>query len=293
MHAGQLQEARATCQAAVSRKVDDAAIHGLLLEIAFAQRNQSEVDAQVVWSKDKPAEPFILLQKSLSEFARGDAQSAEALLAELVERYRQQGLNERADRMLGAAPRVEVELGRIAEARRRLNALPPLEGSTDIPVAMALSGLTSQADAILRREMQLYPNDTLWQNVRGPQIRAALAMAQNKPEQAIQFLEPGKPYDLRNYDLPAMRGEAYLAAKQPALAEVEFHKIIDHPGVEPLSPYFALAHLGVARALAQQRSIAASRLEYETFFGLWKGAGTGLPVLEQARKEYANLPRLS
>ncbi len=192
--------------------------------------------------------------------------------------------------MLGAAPRVEVELGRIDEARRRLHALPALEGSTDIPVALALTGQAAQAEAILRREMQLYPNDTLWQNVRGPQIRAALALAQKKPEQAIQALEPGRPYDLRTYDLPAMRGQAYLAAKQPALAEIEFHKIIDHPGVEPLSPNSALAHLGVARALAQQRNFAASRLEYETFFALWKDAPAGLPVLEQAHREYGSLP---
>jgi tetratricopeptide (TPR) repeat protein len=185
-----------------------------------------------------------------------------------------------------------VQLGRLDEARKRLAALPPIEGSTDIPVALALTGATAQADAILQREMQLQPTDTLWQDVKGPEIRAAIAIAQNKPDVAIQSLQRSIPYDLRNYDIPSLRGQAYLLAKQPDLAEAEFHKIVDHLGVEPLSSNFAMAHLGLARAYSMQNRQQDSRKEYETFFDLWKNADNDLPVLRQARVEYKQLGSL-
>jgi tetratricopeptide (TPR) repeat protein len=198
-------------------------------------------------------------------------------------------LTERANRLLGGTPRIEMQLGRIEEARKRLAALPPLQGSTDIPVALALTGATAQADAILQREMQLHPTDTLWQYVKGPEIRAAIAIVQNKPDVAIQSLQRTLPYDLRNYDVPTLRGQAYLMVRQPDLAEAEFHKIVDHPGIEPLSSNFALAHLGLARAYTMQNRQQDSLREYETFFNLWKDADTDLPVLHQARVEYKQL----
>jgi tetratricopeptide (TPR) repeat protein len=290
MHVGQFEQARATCEKAISLKIDDASIHGLLVEMAFARRDEDAVDEQVAWSRGKPAEPFILLQKMISEFGRGKVRSGEALLADLTEKYRKQGLNERADRMQGAVPRMEVMLGRVEQARTQLRALPPLSGSTDIPVALALTGQIPQAEAILANEIKLRPNGTMVQNDRAPQIRAAIALNQNKPQDAIQGLQRSLPYDLHTYDIPTLRGLAYLAAKQPAQAEGEFHKIVDHPGLDPLSDHFALAHLGLARALAEETNYAASRVEYESFFTLFKDADLDLPVLLQARKEYAELP---
>jgi tetratricopeptide (TPR) repeat protein len=289
MHLGQLDEAKATCQKAVALKIDDAFIHGLLFEIASAQHHPEEMSAQIAWSKGKSAEPSMLLNQALADYSQGKAHKAETEIDDLVDGYKKQGLTERANRLLGGTPRIEMQLGRIEEARKRLAALPPLQGSTDIPVALALTGATAQADAILQREMQLHPTDTLWQYVKGPEIRAAIAIVQNKPDVAIQSLQRTLPYDLRNYDVPTLRGQAYLMVRQPDLAEAEFHKIVDHPGIEPLSSNFALAHLGLARAYTMQNRQQDSLREYETFFNLWKDADTDLPVLHQARVEYKQL----
>ena len=90
--------------------------------------------------------------------------------------------------------------------------------------------------------------------------------------------------------MTAMRGRAYLAAGQPSLAAVEFHKIVDHPTVDPLShSNLPLAHLGLARASALLGDLAGSGDEYEKFFALWKDADQDLPVLRDARLEYARL----
>ena len=188
-------------------------------------------------------------------------------------------------------PRIEAEMGLIDDARKLLHSLPPINGSTDMPVAMAEVGEGLQAEAILRQNLEKFPDDTLWQNVKGPQIRVAIAMFRHEPEEAIEALRPGLPYDMRSFTLPAMRGRAYLAARHPSLAAIEFHKIIDHPTIEPLSHELPLAHLGLARADASLGDLAGSRDEYDRFFALWKDADPDLPVLKDARLEYAGLSR--
>lgn len=122
--------------------------------------------------------------------------------------------------------------------------LPPISGSTDIPVALAEVGDTAQAAAILREDLRKFPEDTLWQYTRGPQIEAA----------------------------------------------VEFHKIVDHPTLEPRSHDLPLAHLGLARACVLQGDTAGARDEYEKSFALWKDADKDLPVLKAAHLEYSKLP---
>ena len=72
-------------------------------------------------------------------------------------------------------------------------------------------------------------------------------------------------------------------------AAVEFQKILDHRGIEPLSPLYPLAHVGLARAAALSGDTAMSRKEYQDFFALWKDADADLPILIQAKKEYEQL----
>ena len=75
----------------------------------------------------------------------------------------------------------------------------------------------------------------------------------------------------------------------PGLAAIEFRKIIEHPGMDPLSFNIPLAHLGLARALGMQGDSAGSRGEYEKLFAFWKDADADLPVLLDAKREYAKL----
>jgi hypothetical protein len=84
-------------------------------------------------------------------------------------------------------------------------------------------------------------------------------------------------------------GRAYLANKQPDLAEAEFHKILDHPGIEPLSYNYPLAQLGVARALAAQGKTVEAGFAYKVVLQIWKDADPELPRLKEAKAEYAKL----
>ena len=70
---------------------------------------------------------------------------------------------------------------------------------------------------------------------------------------------------------------------------MEFQKIIDHRGVQPLALEWAVAHLGLARATALQGDTAKARTKYQDFFTLWKDADPDIPILKQAKAEYAKL----
>jgi outer membrane protein assembly factor BamD (BamD/ComL family) len=89
--------------------------------------------------------------------------------------------------------------------------------------------------------------------------------------------------------LTYLRGQAYLRQRSGKEAAAEFQKIIDHRGVEPASPLYPLAHLGLARAAALNGDTAQARKSYQDFLALWKDADSDLPVLQQAKEEYEKL----
>ena len=85
-----------------------------------------------------------------------------------------------------------------------------------------------------------------------------------------------------------VRGEAYLAAREGSKAAGEFQKIIDHRSIA-LNPVGALAGLGLARAFVLQGDTVKAKAAYRDFLNLWKNADSGVPVLKEAKAEYARL----
>jgi eukaryotic-like serine/threonine-protein kinase len=86
-----------------------------------------------------------------------------------------------------------------------------------------------------------------------------------------------------------VRGEAYLAAHQGAEAAAEFQKILDHRGIVVSDPIGALAHLQLGRAYALSGETTKAKAAYRDFLTLWKDADPDIPILKQAKVEYAKL----
>jgi eukaryotic-like serine/threonine-protein kinase len=299
MHLGQFEEAASTCHQAISRHADSVQIHGILLQIAFRNLDQPALDEQIAWAHDfdnaKPEAAYMQVEQGLIDFAEGRAKAAQAIFTTLADRYQKQGQIDLANGILKGVPRIEAELGLTDSARALLHRLPAgkegslTTGATDIAVAWAHVGETARAESLLQQELDTHPAATLWQEYNGPEIRAAIALNQHRPEAAVDALQPAAQYDLRSFDAPALRGRAYLAAGQPALAEAEFHKILDHPGIEPLSHNYPLAQLGLARSLAQQDKTVEAGFAYKVVLQIWKDADPDLPRLREAKAEYAKL----
>jgi hypothetical protein len=84
-----------------------------------------------------------------------------------------------------------------------------------------------------------------------------------------------------------LRGETYLRLQVGSAAAAEFQKFIDHRGMVANFPWGALARLGLARAYAIQGDTAKARAAYQDFLTLWKDADPDVPILKQAKTEYA------
>jgi tetratricopeptide (TPR) repeat protein len=132
-----------------------------------------------------------------------------------------------------------------------------------------------------------------------PTLRAKLAVSRGNASEAIESLRAATPYELgltthSTYGWNALypvfvRGEAYLAAHQGNEAAAEFQKILDHRGIVLNEPIGALAHLGLGRAYALQGDIAKALTKYQDFLKLWKDADPDIPILREAKAEYAKL----
>ena len=118
-----------------------------------------------------------------------------------------------------------------------------------------------------------------------------------KPLDAIQDLEKASPYDLlccTSFAQATMysvyvRAEAYLKAGRGQEAAAEYQKILGHRGLMASQPIAALARLGVAPAYAQQGKKEEARAAFQDFLTPWKDADPDIPILKQAKAEYAKL----
>ena len=162
-------------------------------------------------------------------------------------------------------------------------------------MAFARAGDTGRAQSLADGLNKQYPSDTLLQRYWLPAIRASIELARNNPSAALEASN-GASYELGDVPVDGLqmcavylRGQAYLATHQGKEAAAEFQKFLDHRSIVLNSPLGALAHLGLARAYALQNDTAKARTAYQDFFALWKDADPDIPILKQAKAEYAKL----
>jgi hypothetical protein len=164
-------------------------------------------------------------------------------------------------------------------------------------LALARVGDTSRAKAIVSELEKSNPLNTVLKLYWLPVLKAAIALNEGNSAQALVFLEAAAPYELGGpppFQLGTMypaylRGEAYLAAHSGTTAASEFQKFRDHHGIVVNFPLGALAHLGLARSYGLSGETAKARTEYQDFLTLWKDADPDIPILKEAKAEYAKL----
>jgi tetratricopeptide (TPR) repeat protein len=161
---------------------------------------------------------------------------------------------------------------------------------------LARAGDDTRAKALAIELENRYPTETLMKLYWLPAINAAIELNQGNASQALKDLEAARPYELGgagttiNYIYPAyLRGQAHLLAHNANAAATEFHKLLDHSGIVLNFVTGALVHLQLGRAYATAGDTTKAKTAYQDFFALWRDADSEIPVLRQARAEYANL----
>lgn len=187
-------------------------------------------------------------------------------------------------------------VGNSGLAVRQARAALALVNSRDVAaiggVVLALSGETADANRLRAEISKKYPEDTIAQVLLLPMIQAGLLIHENKPAQVVDALVPAMPFELGSvrpgfFLLPAyLRGWALLQNKQGPAAAVEFRKIAEHPHHSIID---ALSQLELARSYVLAGDTAKARTAYQDFLALWKDADPDVPILIQAKSEYAKL----
>jgi len=286
-------EAKAIAEQAVAQNVDSDDVHMVLYQIAFIRGDAAGMQREKAWSAGKPDEMYGLFLAAQAEYALGKVQRGHETFTRAFNLLERQGLKEAAANARAWEIVLEASLGNIQEAHQKATEAltSPVDRDTKMALAaaLALCGDTNRAQKLIDELAKDSPLDTLLNNVSLPIARAIIELQRNNPTRAITLLEAAKPYDLTGYGPMYVRGEAFRRAHEGAKAAAEYQKILDHRGIDPLDPAYAMARLGLGRAYALQGETAKARTAYQDFLAFWKDADPDIPILKQAKEEYEKL----
>ncbi len=296
-------EARQLYQQTMARKLDDDTLHLVLYAVEFDEKNPKGMAEQAAWFEGRPElQHEILADESDTEAYAGHMTKARELTRRAVEAaVRADNKESAAVWQLYSAWR-EALFGNLEEAKRE--AAAGLALATDsqsvqelTALVFARAGETARANTLAQELAKRYPIHTIVQSYWLPTIAAQMALSANDPTTAITQLRNTVNVEygltvgnsINSCLYPTyLRGEAYLAAGQDGAA-AEFQKIIDHPGIVVNCVTGALAHLELGRAYVLAGDKAKAKTAYQDFLTLWKDADPDVPVLKEAKAEFAKL----
>ncbi len=307
-------EARQVVGGAQARKLDGYLLHIHLCALAFLGSDSAAMDVQRKWLAGKQGyEHFGLAFASDTEAYGGHVSKARELTKRAVDSAIRADNKENGALWQANAALQQAAYGNRAKARQAaaeaIKLAPASQGvEVEGALAMAMAGDAARAESLAQDLGKRFPLDTQMQSLWLPAIEAQLALDKGNPAPALNALQAASPIELGNIPFGNnisclyhvyIRGEAYLAAGQGNAAAAEFQKILNHSGIVWNCWTGALAHLGVARANALQSRISqgadadAARVRalaaYKDFLTLWKDADPDIPVLKEAKAEYAKL----
>jgi len=291
-------EARALAERAVAQKLGHS-VHFTLFELALIRGDEAAQQHEVDLSPGTVDQVILLLFQGAAACSSGREQLARAGFGQSATAAEGLGLKEFGGAIRLVMAGCETQLGNLAEARAKVSEALAYSQDRDTRssamVCLALLGDT-QAQKLADELTREYPADTMLNKVWIPEEQAFTALKHNRPEQAVARLEVTRPYELGSgpsgagYSINFLRAAAFLGLKDGAKAATEYQKILDHRGTNPFDVSYDLSHLGLGRAYALQGDTTHAKAAYQDFFAAWKDADPDVPVLKQAKAEYAKLP---
>ena len=298
-----LDEAKATHQQALGRKLDSPFFHEAEYEIAFLHNDRAGMEQQVGWSEGRPGEEDTLLGLEADTAAYSGRLGAGRELSGRP--LTPPSGQEKEETLLTTWP-CPVCVKPCSATQSKRGGEPILRWDARQAAMWSMAPHSPwRLQGTMRQRVRSpaiwpeFPEDTIVQFNYLPTLRAQLALSRGNASQAIGLLEAASPFELgqttaSTYGWTALypvfvRGEAFLAAGKGSDAAAEFRKIIEHRGIVLNEPIGALARLGLARAYALQGDSVKARAAYQDFLTLWKGADPDIPILKQAQAEHGRL----
>ncbi len=302
LYLNRLEEAKTMAQQAQARGLDTLQIHAYLNLVNFLQHDPAGMEREAAGLMGKPGyEDVILYFESDTAAYGGQFKKARELTRRAADTAQRADEKETAASYEAEAAVREALVGNMDAAKQEAQAALALSNGRDVEamstLAVGLSGDAPQAARLTNDLSKRFPQDTVVQFNYLPTIHAAIALAANGASKAIDSLSAAAPYELGapaqtlNFNLYPLylRGQAFLAGHQGSAAVAEFQKIIEHPGIVLNEPPGALAYLQLGRAYEMAGDQAKAKTAYQDFLALWKDADPDIPILKQAKAEYAKL----
>ncbi len=307
-------ETRQIIRQAQAKKADSAEFHVTLYQLAFLGADSVSMAAEQKWLAGKhDYENWAFSLASDTEAYVGHVGKARELNQQAMDSAIRTDDKESAAVYGANFALLQATYGNTAEARKsaaQALKLAPESPGTAIGAALAFAAIgdTARSESLAKALTKRYPLGTQMQLLWLPTIQAQLALDRKYPSRALNALQPASAVELGLVPFSNntsclypvyVRGEAYLATAQGNAAAVEFRKILDHSGIVGTCWTGALARLGLARAESLQSKTShgadadAARVRalaaYQDFLLLWKDADLDIPLVKDAKAEYARL----
>jgi eukaryotic-like serine/threonine-protein kinase len=289
-------EARAVSEETLAKELDSFEVHNALYRLAFLQDDATAMEREVNFASAKPGleDRLWYLQADTAAY-HGRMKDSREFSSKAVASAFAAGEGERAVLDAEVEALREAYVGNLTVARRQLSTALRLPnaanaGSWVVLELWALLGEEDRYKPLARKYASENANNLYVQNILLPAWAALLALARHDAPAAVEILRP-RPYESRFHcpDNTYIRGLAYLANRQSREAAAEFQKIIQYRVLENGNLLGSLAHLQLGRALVLQGDTSGARASYQNFLALWKNADPDLPIVQEAKAEYARL----
>ncbi len=301
------EESESVLQRASEHKLEAPPFLVLRYNIAFLQGDKDQMDRLVALAKGKhEAEHGLANSEALTLARSGRLQAARRSSSRAVDLALQEGDHAAATNYQAARAEWEALYGNATEAKRNALAALALSKGRDVEysagLGLALSGDSSQSQALADDLEKRFPEDTFVKFTYVPVLRALAALERGKPTDSVERLQITLRYDLAVNGLnfnpfylgglhsAYVRGEALVASRRYPEAAAEFQKILNHRGIVGADPIGAMARLQLARALSASGDRAKSAAAYKDLLTLWKDADPNIPIVQQAKAEAARQP---
>jgi tetratricopeptide (TPR) repeat protein len=298
-----LNDAKATYVQAVAHKVNNPFLHGNRYGVAFLDNDSSEMQQQIAAATGKPGEDVLFSFASDTEAFRGRLANARDLSNRASDSALHNDSAETAAAWQMDLALRDAEFHNVALSRREISSALTTASTQDVSILAALAlariGDTEEANRMADDLAGRFPLNTVINRYWLPTIYASIEIQRGNPARAVELLQTTIEYELGS-PLPQfevggtlypvyVRGQAYLLLHQGAEAVREFRKFLDHKGVAVNCPLAALARLQLGRAYLLAGDSKSARESYQEFFGLLKDADRDIPILKEAKAEYAKL----
>ena len=295
---GKFDEAKAVINNGLQKTNGGVILHASLYYIALVQGDQAAQGREEAFVKDSPAleSQWVLANKAGMALARGQRKNAREIYARQAELAKQISLTESQAAAIQNPAWIDLVFGDTGDKNKSISQATAAVALADTPDVVilsaeiaALAGAETQARHWMEDVNRRRPLDTRFQTMFIPVVQAILLLNHGEAAKAVDVLKAGEQYDKGATDIHFVRGRAYLLNHQPAQAAQEFQAVLNLRGASIGDPLMGLAQLYLARAYAQQNDGAKTRAAYQDFLALWKDADPDIPILKEAKTEYAKV----